>query len=78
LTAATTNNAIVKPGSLITGTNGLSLTTTFTGTKSGLFTGSITAEKKKRKLFGAILQRRDEGYGWFSGTNETGSVMLEK
>ena len=45
---------------------------------SGLFSGSATVPGTKQKVSfkGALLQNVDVGYGYFLGTNQSGSVFF--
>ena len=55
--------------------NALSLNLTLS---SGLFSGSATVPGTKQKVSfkGALLQNVDVGYGYFLGTNQSGSVYF--
>lgn len=59
----------------LTVTNKLKLNLT---TASGLWTGSLVnpATRKTVSLTGVVLRNRDLGYGFFTGTNESGSIYL--
>jgi hypothetical protein len=48
-------------------------------TSSGAITGSVVHPftGKKIQLRGAVLQKQGVAYGYFLGTNESGSVTLE-
>lgn len=59
----------------VTATNKLKLSLT---TSSGLWSGSIVnpTTHKAVKLTGVVLRNRDLGYGFFTGTNQSGSIYL--
>lgn len=71
-----TNNLSIDLNSKITGTNKLVLSFT---TATGLFHGSVLNPDtgKPITINGALLQKQDAGYGYFLGTDQTGSVTLE-
>jgi hypothetical protein len=71
--ALTLTNRVID-GSL---SNKLSLTLTVS---SGLFNGSVTPAGTTRSIpfKGALFQNADAGYGYFLGTNHSGSVILQK
>jgi hypothetical protein len=75
LATAVTNGLSISPNNTISGTNNLKLTFT---TTSGLFQGSVLnpATGKLIAVKGALLQKQNLGYGYFLGTNQTGSVFL--
>jgi hypothetical protein len=62
----------------VSGTNSVKLKLTTTGTKAGLFSGSVVdpATGKPVRINGALLQKQSAGYGSFSGSDQTGSVSL--
>ena len=69
-----TNEAVLATNKL-TGPNSLKLTIT---NASGLFQGSLVnpATGKAISLNGVVLQKLNEGYGNFLGTNQSGSLFL--
>jgi len=69
-------NAYALTGSKITGPNRLSLTAT---NSNGLFRGTVTNALSRSPITvaGALLQKQAAGYGYFSGTNQSGSAFLE-
>lgn len=69
-------NAYTLTGTKITGPNLLSLTAT---NVNGLFRGTVTNSSSRNPVTvsGALLQKQNAGYGYFSGTNQTGSVFLK-
>ena len=72
-----TNFVTLTQDNKVTTTNaGLSLTFTLS---SGLLKGSFThpATAKKISFTGALLQTNNSGSGFFSGTNESGEVLLQ-
>jgi hypothetical protein len=77
LPGSLTNSLMFGAGGKAGGTNRLSVTVTTSGTKAGLFKGSITSPAGKAIPFnGALLQKQDAGYGTFLGTNQSGSVLI--
>jgi hypothetical protein len=70
-----TNAVTISADNKITGTNKLSLTFTLT---TGLFQGNVVnpTTGKSIAIKGALLQKQSLGYGYFLGTNQTGSVFL--
>jgi hypothetical protein len=75
LSDAVTNSLTIGAKNKVTGTNGLSLSFV---TASGLFHGSVKnpATSKAITVNGAILQKQNQGFGTFLGTNQTGQVFL--
>jgi hypothetical protein len=80
LAQSVTNGLVIGSGGKATGTNKLTLTIITSGTKAGLFKGSVTnpTTGKSLPVRGALLQKQDNGYGDFSGTNQSGSVFLRQ
>ncbi len=72
-----TNNVLLTTNNKITNlsSNKLSMTITLT---SGLFTGSVTDTNTGKSVTfnGALLQKLNAGYGFFLGTNQSGSVLF--
>jgi cyclophilin family peptidyl-prolyl cis-trans isomerase len=77
LSQSITNQFWLGTNNLVTGSNTLSLKIT---TTSGLFQGGFInpATGKSNSFSGALLQKQNAGYGYFLGTNQTGSVTLQK
>ena len=77
LSQSITNQFWLGTNNLVTGSNKLSLKIT---TTSGLFQGGFInpATGKSNSFSGALLQKQNAGYGYFLGTNQTGSVTLQK
>jgi hypothetical protein len=77
LSQTITNQFWLGTNNLVTGSNTLSLKIT---TTSGLFQGGFInpATGKSNSFSGALLQKQNAGYGYFLGTNQTGSVTLQK
>jgi hypothetical protein len=75
LSDSITNGLSISPNNVISGTNNLKLSFT---TTTGLFQGSVInpATGKPIAVKGALLQKQSLGYGYFLGTNQTGSVIL--
>jgi hypothetical protein len=75
LASSITNGLSISSNNVISGTNNLKLTFT---TTSGFFQGSVInpATGKPIAVKGALLQKQNLGYGYFLGTNQTGSVFL--
>ncbi len=71
-----TNSVVIGKANKVMGSNSLTLTTT--GVKAGLFTGSVSIQETKtvKTINGAVLQNENIGYGWFLGTNQSGSVSV--
>jgi hypothetical protein len=71
-----TNNLSIDLNNKITGTNKLVLS--FTPT-TGLFHGSVLNPDTGKPITvnGALLQKQDTGYGYFLGTDQSGSMTLE-
>jgi len=69
------NGLSIDTNNKITGTNKLALSFT---TATGLFHGTVINPDtgKPISVNGALLQKQDLGYGYFLGTNQTGSVFL--
>jgi hypothetical protein len=78
LAQSITNSFEIGSGDKVTATNGLKLTFTTSGTKAGLFSGSVVnpATKKAISFNGALLQNQNTGCGVFLGTNQSGSLYL--
>jgi formylglycine-generating enzyme required for sulfatase activity len=70
-----TNSFVLGTNNALTGTNLSRLTITNT---TGLFGGTLTnpATRKAIPISGAVLQKVNAGYGYFLGTNQSGSVEL--
>jgi hypothetical protein len=78
LTKNITNGVLIGHGGKVTGTNTLKVTITTTGVKAGLFSGSVVNSEtgKPIPVNGALIQKREAGYGSFPGTNQSGAVLL--
>ena len=77
LSVGITNSATINPTSIIvSSTNHVTLTLNRT---SGLISGSFTHPDlhKVETLTGVILQEQDMGRGFFIGTNQSGSFLLQ-
>jgi hypothetical protein len=72
-----TNSFVLGTNNALSGTNLSRLTITNT---TGLFSGSLTnpTTGKAISISGAVLQKLNAGYGYFLGTNQSGSVSLQK
>jgi hypothetical protein len=75
LSPGITNGLSIDANSKITGTNKLVLSFT---TATGLFRGSVMNPDTAKPIpvNGVMLQKQNLGYGYFLGTNQTGSVTL--
>jgi hypothetical protein len=78
LAQSITNGFEMGSNGKVTGAGGLKLTLTTSGTKAGLFSGSVLnpATKKAVSFNGALLQNQNIGRGVFVGTNQSGSVVV--
>ncbi|HVM51309.1 MAG TPA: hypothetical protein VMU04_24985, partial [Candidatus Acidoferrum sp.] len=70
-----TNSFLLGTNNVLSGTNLARLSITNT---TGLFSGTVTnpVTRKPIALSGAVLQKLNEGYGLFLGTNQSGGVEL--
>ena len=68
-----TNDAVLN-GTRLTGSNKLSLTIS---AGSGFFSGRVLNANKSVFVHGALFQKQNVGYGFFVGTNQSGSLTLE-
>jgi hypothetical protein len=70
-----TNNLSIDSNNKIAGTNKLALSFT---TATGAFHGSVINPDTGKPITvnGVLLQKQNAGYGYFLGTNQTGSVFL--
>jgi uncharacterized repeat protein (TIGR02543 family) len=77
LSQALTNGFVLGTNNALSGTNLSHLTITNT---TGLFGGTLTnpTTHKAISIGGAVLQKVNAGYGNFLGTNQSGSVKLQK
>ncbi|MEO7676598.1 MAG: hypothetical protein ABIV39_07555, partial [Verrucomicrobiota bacterium] len=77
LSASTTNNASLENGRIVTdGTNRLTISI---NPANGVFNGSFVHPETKDKTLvkGVVLQQQNSARGFFLGTNQSGSVLLE-
>jgi hypothetical protein len=73
------NNTITVPAGIAGNTNGLKLTITATGAKTGLISGSFlnpSNAKEPITINGILLQDQTNAAGYFLGTNASGSFIL--
>jgi hypothetical protein len=77
LAAAVTNAVTLLPNNTITDRGDSPLTATF-NKANGLFTGSLLPPAASKAIIfkGAVHQKRNNGTGFFRGTNQTGSVFF--
>jgi hypothetical protein len=77
LTTGFTNNISIQPNSKVLNLSSNKLNLVFT-VSSGWFKGTVLGPGtgKTIPVSGAVLQKRNDGYGFFLGTNQSGSVML--
>jgi hypothetical protein len=77
LSQALTNGFVLGTNNALSGINLSHLTITNT---TGLFGGTLTnpTTHKAISISGAVLQKQNTGYGNFLGTNQSGSVKLQK
>ena len=74
------NNTITAPTNIAGNTKGLKLTITATGAKTGLITGTFQNPTNKNQTItinGVLLQNQTNARGFFPGTNQSGSFLLE-
>jgi len=78
LAVPVTNYVLLTAASKIYNTNGVNFTMALNAT-NGVFSGTfrVPGTVTTRSFYGALLQNRDAGYGYFLGTNQSGQVRLE-
>ena len=79
LSQSFTNAVVLGPGNKLTNASPNSLALTF-NPASGLFRGSFLPAGNTRPFAfkGAVLQKANEGSGYFLGTNQSGRVLIEQ
>ncbi len=73
-----TNEVVFHGGDDLSGSHRLKVKIFASGAKAGLFDGTAIDPVSQNviPIRGAIFQQHGTAYGWFTGTNQTGSVFI--